>query len=136
MTQTTIELTKRQLEILQHSLGVDRFGQGRQYRNHFCAGGTDAEVCKELVDLGFMKQHETTSWLPYYNCSVTTAGKAAMSTASPKPPRLTRSQIRYREFLEADSSMTFFEWIKTEKLRKAMDQNPYAHCGESIFEGL
>ncbi len=38
-------MTPRQLEILQHALGVDKYGQGDMYRNHFCAGGDDEAVC-------------------------------------------------------------------------------------------
>lgn len=104
-------LTPRQLDILQHSLGVDQYGQGRMYRNHFCAGGDDEQICRELVALGFMETFER-SYLPYYNCTVTKAGKQAMREASPKPPVLTRSQKRYREFLDADTGWSFGEWLK------------------------
>ena len=116
-------MTPRQLEILQHSLGVDKYGITPKgftpfTRNHFCAGDKDEEDCRELIALGFMKQHETTEWLPYFNCSVTDAGIAAMKAESPAPPKLTRSQIRYREFLDADCGMTFKEWLENEKYRK------------------
>lgn len=110
-------LTERQLEILQHSLGVDRYGQGRRvdgdyYRNHFCAGGKDEETCRELVALGFMETF-TRSYLPYYNCTVTEAGKAAMLACSPKPPKLTRSQLRYRRWLDvADTGISFLDFMK------------------------
>lgn len=77
------ELTARQLEILQHSLGVDRDGQGRMYRNHFCAGADDEATCRELVKMGYMKTFQR-SYLPYYNCVVTDAGKAAMLEQSRK----------------------------------------------------
>jgi hypothetical protein len=105
-------MTQSQLEILQHSLGVDKYGQGEMYRNHFCAGGSDESVCRELVTLGYMKQHKTTEAYPYFNCSVTDEGKAAMIRESPKPPKLSRSQKRYREFLRADCDMKFGEWLK------------------------
>ena len=49
---------------------------------------------------------------PYYNCSVTEAGIEAVRHESPTPPKLTRSQRRYREFLDADSGMSFMEWVK------------------------
>ena len=32
-------LTPRQLAILQHALGLDQYGHGTFYRNHYCAGG-------------------------------------------------------------------------------------------------
>ena len=105
-------MTSKQLEILQHSLGLDQYGQGNMYRNHFCAGEDDEAVCHELVALGYMQQHPATKWLPYFNCSVTEEGKQAVRRESPKPPKLTRSQKRYQEFLDADSGMKFGEWIK------------------------
>lgn len=30
-------ITSRQLEILQHALGLDKYGRGEYTRNHFCA---------------------------------------------------------------------------------------------------
>lgn len=105
-------LTKEQLHILQHSLGVDEYGQGPMYRNQFCAGGDDERICRELIVMGYMQQHQTTDWLPYFNCSVTTEGRAAARRESPKPPLLTRSQRRYREFLRGSGEMKFGEWLK------------------------
>lgn len=42
------------LRILQHSLGLDQYGAGRQYRNHFVTGeGSDGfPLCRELVAEG------------------------------------------------------------------------------------
>lgn len=105
-------MTAKQLEILQHALGVDQYGRGRMYRNHFCAGGDDEAVCRELVAMGYMCQHATTDVFPYFNCSVTDAGKRAMREASPKPPKLTRAQRRYRAFLDSDTDLSFLEWLK------------------------
>ena len=103
----------RLLEILQHSLGVDKYGQGEMYRNHFCAGGDDEPLCRELVEMGYMRVFApNASPLPYYNCTVTEAGKEAVRRESPKPPKLTRGQQRYREFLHADSGMSFIDWLK------------------------
>jgi hypothetical protein len=99
-----------QLQILQHALGVDQYGRGEMYRNHFCAGGKDEQVCRELVAMGYMTTFER-SHLPYYNCQVTEAGRRAMLAESPKPPRLTRSQLRYREYLKADTGLSFREWL-------------------------
>ena len=106
-------MNPKQLEILQHSLGLDEHGQGNMYRNHFCAGGNDETVCRELIALGYMQQHRTTEVFQDFNCSVTEEGKQAVRRESPKPPKLTRSQKRYRAFLNADSDMTFGEWIKS-----------------------
>ena len=104
-------LTSKQLEILQHSLGVDQYGQGEMCRNHFCAGGDDEDTCRELVAMGYMTTF-TRSYLPYYNCTVTDAGKRAMLAESPKSPILTRGQQRYRAYLKADSGLSFGEWLK------------------------
>ena len=109
------ELTDKQLAILQHSLGVDQYGQGEMYRNHFCAGADDEPICRELIELGMMKQHQTTDWLPYFNCSVTEAGKQAVREQSPPPPKLTRSQQRYRDYLKADLDVSFRRWMEIEK---------------------
>lgn len=111
-------LRAQQLEILQHSLGVDQYGQGAFTRNHFCAGGADEDTCRELVALGYMTTF-TRSYLPYYNCTVTEEGKSAMRAASPKPPKLTRSQQRYRAFLKADTGYSFIEWLRDQRKSEA-----------------
>lgn len=110
-------MTPRQLEILQHTLGVDEYGRTQKgftpyTRNYFCAGSSDEPTCRELVALGFMTQHKTTEIYPYFNCSVTDAGKKSMHEESPAARKLTRSQMRYRAWLDADCGMTFFEWMK------------------------
>ena len=105
-------MTPQQLEILQHTLGLDQYGRGNTFRNHFCAGVDDETACRELVALGYMQQRPTTELFPYFNCSVTEEGKMAIKRESPAPPKLTRSQKNYRAFLDADSGLTFLEWIK------------------------
>ena len=103
-------MTTEQLGILQHSLGVDQYGRGRQFRNHFVGG---AEECRPLVALGYMTEHsasELTGGDPWFR--VTESGKSAMLAESPKPPKLSRSQKRYRRFLDADSGLTFIEWLR------------------------
>lgn len=106
----------RLLEILQHALGVDQYGRGEQNRNHFCAGGDDVPNCAELVALGLMRSFRRT-YLPYFNCVVTELGKAEMLVSSPKPPKLSRSQQRYRAFLDADSGESFGEYIRRKRVR-------------------
>lgn len=110
-------MTPSQLQILQHALGVDEYGRTTKgftpyTRNFFCAGEGDEPTCRELVALGFMVQHQRRADLPYFNCSVTEAGKKAMHAASPAPPKLSRSQKRYRNWLDADCDMSFGEWMK------------------------
>lgn len=117
-------LTAEQLQILQHALGLDEYGLCHYYRdgvrhhgfmptrNYFCAGGNDEDRCKELIVLGYMKQHHI---FPCFNCSVTDAGKEAVRRESPAPPKLTRSQKRYLDFLAADTGYSFREWLEMQK---------------------
>lgn len=114
-------MTPIQLEILQHALGLDQYGQGEAYRNFFCAGDDDEPICRELIALGYMKQHRTTELYPYFNCSVSEAGREAVHRESPKPPKLTRAQQRYRRFLNARDAfgdLTFREFLKMEAERR------------------
>lgn len=116
-------MTSEQLHILQHSIGVDKFGQGRMDRNHFCAGGKDVDLCRSLVVLGFMVERpasELTGGDPLFH--VTQAGKNAVGNESPKPPKLTRGQRRYREFLSADTGRKFGEWLKDSAAFKRTNQ--------------
>lgn len=112
-----MSLSPKELSILQHALGLDQYGCGTFYRNHFCAGGKDEDVCRALVALGYMKHHPTTDLYPYYNCSVTEAGKEAIRRESPPPPKKTPGQRRYQQFLEAESGLRFGEWLKTKTRR-------------------
>lgn len=110
-------MTPGQLHILQHSLGLDEYGQGTLYRNHYvtepgCDGYDD---CRALVELGFMREHkprELTGNMPCF--TVTDQGIAEAIRQSPKPSKLTRSQKRYREWLRiADvCDLSFGEWLK------------------------
>ena len=107
-------MNRELLQILQHSLGVDQYGQGRQYRNHFCAGGDDVEKCEALCRLGFMFRQgprEISGGDPIY--WVTDEGKAAMLKESPPPPKLSRSQKRYQAYLRvADCFESFGSYLK------------------------
>lgn len=102
------KVTAEHLQILQHSLGVDQYGQGTPYRNHFCAGGNDVALCLDLVQAGLMRELNPSAMLtggsrPF---AVTDAGKEYVQTQSPKPPKLTRSQQRYRKWLDADTGLS------------------------------
>lgn len=103
------------MHILQHALGVDQYGQGRMYRKHYVGS---EEECRPIVALGYMTEHpasEITGGDAWFR--VTDAGKAAMLAASPKPPKLSRSQKRYRAFLAADCGHTFKEWLRWQNVR-------------------
>lgn len=54
-------LSELELSILRHSIGLDDSGRGRQYRNHFCAGGDDVAVCRALVSQGLMVEGQASA---------------------------------------------------------------------------
>lgn len=110
MTAPTQALTPEQLGILQHTLGLDEYGQGSMYRNHYVG---EEPVCRELVALGFMRERADnglTGGSPWF--SVTEAGKQAIAAQSPKPPKVSRAQQRYRDWLDEDGTCSFGEWLK------------------------
>lgn len=115
-------MTPEQLHILQHSLGVDQYGQGKTYRNHYCVGldegnATLADI-RALVALGWMVEgHKINEDRDQY-FHVTQFGQFAMKTHSPKPPKVSRGRQRYLEFLNADSGMTFGEFLKWRSANK------------------
>jgi hypothetical protein len=107
-------LNKRLLEILQHALGLDEYGRGESHRNHFCAGGDDVADCAELVALGYMRSWRSQHY-PYFNCAVTELGRAAVLRESPQPPKLSRSQKRYRAWLNVADvypDWSFGDWLR------------------------
>lgn len=113
----------RGLHILQHSLGVDKYGQGNQYRNHFVTGegSTDYPDCEALVRAGLMVRQKggrlTGGDDAFF---VTEEGKRYVATNSPPAPKLTRGQQRYREWLNVSDATgeTFIEFCR----RKARGQ--------------
>lgn len=114
-------MTSDQLHILQHSLGVDQYGRGSIYRHHYVG---DPESFRPLVELGYMVEYppsDLTGGDPLF--IVTEAGKEAVRRESPAPPKLTRSQQRYRRFLDADSGMTFNEWLKYDRRRPRTEED-------------
>jgi hypothetical protein len=111
-------LTPQQLHILQHSLGLDQYGQGSFYRNRFVtgAGSTDWPICRSLVAIGLMDDMGPQTIAGGDHCfMVTNMGVQSVTHESPKPPKLSRSALRYREFLAADSGMTFKQWLTKNK---------------------
>jgi hypothetical protein len=110
------------LQILQHSLGLNEFGQGSQYRNHFVTGSgtTDYPTCMALVEQGLMTRRSGSAISGGSDIfSVTDAGIRHVAEHSPKPPKLTRSQQRYRDWAREDGEMRFGEWLLAQKHRRA-----------------
>lgn len=118
-------LNARELHVLQHTLGVNKYGQGTQYRNHFCCapGYSDYETCYSLAKQGYMI-HRGSSILPERNVffHATPEGRAAMARDSPEPPKLTRSQRRYQQYHNSGAAdaygWNFGDWLKYEEARR------------------
>lgn len=108
-------MSPEQLHILQHTLGLDQHGRGTFYRNHFVTGkgSVDHPHCMSLVACGYMSvrlDHPLSGGDDVFR--VTDAGRAAVVAESPAPPKLTRSQQTYQDWLNYDSDMSFIEYAK------------------------
>lgn len=114
----------KQLHILQHSLGLDQYGRGTFYRNHFVTGkgSKDHADCMALVNAGLMTVRSGNALSGSYDVfRVTGAGKSAVAQHSPSPPKITRSQQQYQDYLDADSSLSFIDWLRMKARRRAME---------------
>lgn len=110
-------MSTRDLEILQHALGLDQYGRGSPSRNHFAttAGSDSYEQCQALVTRGFMRRFGPDHLFggsSSYCFVVTEQGRTFVAENSPTPPRLTRSQRRYQRYLAQDSHLSFGEWLR------------------------
>ncbi|MGH8156613.1 MAG: hypothetical protein ACREPQ_00705 [Rhodanobacter sp.] len=111
------ELSSPHLHILQHALGVDTYGQGRQYRNHFVTGegSSDFDACVQLVNEGLMTRtrgNAITGGDDVFRVTPKGVDYVALTSPAPPPPKkLTRSKRRYQEWLDADPGYSFAEWI-------------------------
>jgi hypothetical protein len=105
------DLDKERIHILRHSLGLDESGHGREYRN-YCECLPACSAIASLVADGLMYAGYRINQGQDQYFHVTEAGKQeALRNVEPLP-KLTRSQRRYREFLNADPSCSFGEWLK------------------------
>lgn len=105
------------IEILQHARGLDQYGRGDPYRNHFCTGpgSRDFDACQELVGQGLMTDHGAHGELSggMHVFSVTAAGDDHIARHSPPAPKVTRSQQRYLDYLNADGCFrSFGEYLR------------------------
>lgn len=64
------------------------------------------------------KIEETRPYGPHGERICFNCGEKAVAEQSPAPPKLSRSQKRYRAFLNADSDLTFREWLKYQASRR------------------
>lgn len=107
-------LAPGELHILQHALGADEYGRWPKghdwyYRDYYIGEDATADA---LVEAGLMKKFDGNAATGGDCCyRVTGNGIVAMRQASPEPPKLTKSQQRYRDFLAADLGISFREWL-------------------------
>jgi hypothetical protein len=117
------------LDVLQHALGRDAYGRqlhprddGSDYRNHFTTGegGSSFAACEQATADGLMVRHAPSELSGGdYVYTVTEKGREYVAANSPKPPRLSRSALRYRAFLDEDGGENFGEWLRLQKHRRA-----------------
>ncbi|WP_234455823.1 hypothetical protein [Stenotrophomonas sp. S41] len=111
----SVAMTKDELNILQHSLGLDQHGRGDSRRNHFVTseGSVDHRHCMALFNRGLMTRTVGFALAGGSDVfTVTGAGREAVKAYSPAPPKLTRSQQRYQQFLRYDGGVTFGEYLR------------------------
>lgn len=104
------------LHVLQHALGLDDYGQGRAYRNHYVTGpGCDGwALCMAHVAAGRMVRHDPRAIFGGDYCfTVTDAGRQFVREHSPEPPKLSRSKQRYEAWLRSSVDVPFGEWLKS-----------------------
>ncbi len=102
-----------ELLILRHALGMGDDGRKPAYRNHFVTGegSKDYAKCLALVDAGHMRRFppgQLTGGDELFQ--VTEAGRIAAKP--PAPEKTTRSKRRYAAFLDADSGLSFGDWVR------------------------
>ena len=108
------------LHILQHSLGVDQYGRGEQYRRHFVTGeGTvDHPHCMRAVELGLMERRAGNALTGEMDLFlVTPAGQAYVRDNSPAAPKVSRSQARYDRWLRISDvcDISFGDFLRRER---------------------
>lgn len=108
------------LHILQHSLGLDRYGRGAGHRNYFVTseGTEDYPACIAAVADGLMTQTPGNAITGGYDVfRVTPAGMAWVQEHSPPAPAMTRGQRTYMAWLSSCTGQSFGEWIKSGRSR-------------------
>lgn len=127
----------RQLEMMQHALGLDQYGQPlddykgcsddefpRCYRNRYVTYDVSpcGRNCEEMIQAGWMaKPSRQPSFIGgMTNYFVTRAGYEAVKKFSPQPPRLSRAKQRWQDYLATDGVFpnfrAYLHYLKHEKL--------------------
>lgn len=115
-------LSKPLRDIIQHALGVDQYGNHVSCgsRNYFMVPSNtpDGLLCEILVAYGLMNRQANFPSELFggdEKYTVTENGKRIFFSGCPAAPKLTSSQRRYQAYLDSDSGLTFFEWLKGRK---------------------
>ncbi|MDI3512754.1 MAG: hypothetical protein PWQ61_3521 [Betaproteobacteria bacterium] len=108
--------TATQIRIMCHALGIEYAKSGAQpYRNHYCCGpGHDSwEDCMALVERELMSRRNPTELSGGdYVFHVTADGRRVALDNRPPAPKVSRGRRRYMAFRNADSGLSFIEWLK------------------------
>jgi hypothetical protein len=112
-------ITDKQLEVLRHTLGYNY--SPRRERNAFVtsADSDDFVHCVMLVSMGYMEDRGTSRVYGGHCFAATEAGHTLVKAEEP-PLKLTRSQRRYRDWLNADTGLSFREWLGIDNKRAAL----------------
>jgi hypothetical protein len=129
------------LQVLQHSLGLDQYGKGKQTRNHFVTspGDSDWDECTAHVAAGRMTRHgpgELYGGDDCYCFTVTPAGVSYVREHSPQPPKVSKGKALYQQWLDISDmcpDLSFGEWIKKGPEGRAAFLNPSEHYEEASY---
>lgn len=109
------DLTPEQAEVLLHTLGLSEPGSSST-RNLFVSGKGDPRLAdlEALVAAGLMRETRRPGFLAEEDrvFKATDAGLAHALAIQPKPPKLTRSQERYRRWQDLDSNLPFADFLR------------------------
>lgn len=129
---------EKHLAILQHTLGVDRYGQGVQYRNYFVTSEktVDFPSCMAMVNAGLMGKRAPPAFCHQdsWNFFVTPKGREFVKTFSPKPPKLSKSRQRYLRYCKyGDTFASFIDYCRWDSSPERSWNNKYPIEYEAIL---
>lgn len=105
------------LQILQHTIGVDKYNYPKEKRNFFgtSPGSRDHGICIELVNAGLMRNNGSSQVFgDEVFFSVTPKGIDTVAIESEQPPepvKMTAAQRRYKEYVRGGGGWSFCEWL-------------------------
>lgn len=112
---------------MRHALGLTNpRSKNVSYRNHFVTGegSKDYEHCQELCRMGFMENTGKPSFCSDECFVVTPSGVAEEERLRQPEPKLTRSQVRYREYLKVGDCFESFRHFLLYQKRKQSSETP------------